>query len=115
MDKFNVVKTIINQTKKRLHLIPEDSISDEEKTKNERIFKDFINSKTEGDNLTALHYASFRRNIKIIKLLIENYAEINALSSHGINMIHKAAQGNKPFAIVYFNKKYIMSLIMKVH
>ena len=110
LDKFNVVKTIINQTKKRLHLIPEGSISDEEKAKNETIFKDFINAKTEGDNLTALHYASFRGNIKIIKLLIENYAEINALSSHGVNMIHKAAQGNKPSAIVYFNKKYNMDL-----
>ena len=111
IDKFNVAETLIVQTKKRLHLSSkEDSISEEEKFKNKTIFKNFINAKTEGDNLTALHYASFRGNIKMIKLLIENYAEINALSSHGINMIHKAAQGNKPSAIIYFNKKFNMDL-----
>jgi len=111
INKFSVVETLIVQTKKRLHLSAEEkSVSEEEKLKNEIIFKNFINAKTEGDNLTALHYASFRGNIEMIKLLIENYAEINALSSHGINMIHKAAQGNKPSAIIYFNKKYNMDL-----
>ena len=110
VDKFNVVETILEQTKKRLHLTSDDNLSQEEKSKNEQIFKDFINAKTEGDNLTALHYASFRGNIKIIKLLIANFADVNALSSHGLNMIHKAAQGNKPSAIVYFNKKYNMQL-----
>ena len=111
LDKTNVIETIINQTKIRLHLSSnDDSLSQEEKSENEKIFKDFINAKTDGDNLTALHYASFRGNIKVIKLLIENFAEINALSSHGLNMIHKAAQGNKPSAIIYFNKKYNMDL-----
>ena len=110
LENEKIVQTIIEQTKKRLHLISDDSLSQEEKSKNEKIFKDFINAKTEGDNLTALHFASFRGNIKIIQLLIANFAEINALSSHGLNMIHKAAQGNKPSAIVYFNKKYNMDL-----
>ena len=54
--------------------------------------------------------ASFRGNIKIIKLLIANYAEINVLTAKGYNMIHKAAMGNKPSAIIYFNKKYNMNL-----
>ena len=110
LENEKIVQTIIEQTKKRLHLISDDSLSQEEKSKNEKIFKDFINAKTEGDNLTALHFASFRGNIKTIQLLIANFAEINALSSHGLNMIHKAAQGNKPSAIVYFNKKYNMDL-----
>ena len=110
IDKTNVVETIIEQTKKRLKLSPEFSLSEEEKSQNLEIFKNFINAKTQIDNQTALHYASFRGNIKIIKLLIENYAEINVISSNGYNMIHKAAQGNKPSAIIYFNKKYGMSL-----
>ena len=104
-DKTNIVEIIINDTKKRLKLISND-LSLEEKTKNKKIFKEFINAKTEKDNLTALHYASFRGNIKTIKLLIENNAEINAQSSHGLNMLHKAAQGNQPSSIVYFYKKY---------
>ena len=109
-DKMNVVETIINNLKKRLHISPEDSLPSEEKSKNENIFKNFINAKTEIDSFTALHYASFRGNIKIIKLLIANFAEINALSTNGLNMIHKAAQGNQPSAIIYFYKKYNMDL-----
>ena len=110
IDKPNMTEIIIEQTKKRLNLTKDSSLSEEEKSVNEEIFKNFINAKTQGDNLTALHYASFRGNIKIIKLLIENHAEINALSTNGYNMIHKAAQGNKPSAIVYFYKKYNMEL-----
>jgi ankyrin repeat protein len=81
-DKKNIVETIVNDTKKRLNLLSSDTLPLEEKTKNEKKFKDFINARTEKDSLTALHYASFRGNIKIIKLLIENKAEINAVSSH---------------------------------
>ena len=110
IDKLNMVEIIVEQTKKRLKLTKDYSLSEKEKSENEEIFKNFINAKTQVDNQTALHYASFRGNIKIIKLLIANHAEINALSSNGYNMIHKAAQGNKPSAIVYFYKKYNMDL-----
>ena len=106
-EKFNLVKLIIDNLKKRLHLSPESSLSSEEKSKNEKIFNDFINAKTETEFLTALHYASYRGNIKIIKLLIENNADVNALSYNGLNMLHKAAQRNQPSAIVYLNKKKI--------
>ena len=99
LDKSYIIETIVNEIKKRLHINEEDSLSKEEKSKNEQIFKDFINEKTESDGLTALHYASFRGNIKIIKLLISNYADINALSNNRLNMIHKTAQGNKPSTI----------------
>ena len=111
-DKTDIVITIIEKTKIRLGLDNNENnnLSQEEKTENLKIFKDFINAKTEGDNQTALHLASFRGNIKIIKLLIANYAEINVLTAKGYNMIHKAAMGNKPSAIIYFNKKYNMNL-----
>ena len=110
LDKPYIVEKIIEQTKKRLKLNSKDSLTNEEIIKNENIFKNYINAKTNDDGLTALHFASFRGNIKIIKLLILNNAEINALSYNGLNMIHKAAQGNKPSAIIYFNKKYNMDL-----
>ena len=110
LDKTDIIEIIINETKKRLHLNLMGSLSSEEQSKNEKIFKDLINARTQADGLTALHYASFRGNIKIIKLLITNYADINALTNNGLNMIHKSAQGNKPSAIIYFNKKYHMSL-----
>ena len=109
-DNYKITKIIVELTKKRLKLTPEFSLSNELKEKNEKIFKDFINSKTQTEYLTPLHYASFRGNMKIIKLLISNHADINALSLNGLNMLHKAAQGNKPSAIIYFNKKYNMDL-----
>ena len=110
LDKTDVIITIIEKTKIRLGLDNKSNITSEEKSQNEKIFKDFINEQTEGDNQTALHYASFRGNIKIIKLLIANHADINSLTHTGYNMIHKAAMGNKPSALIYFNKKYNMSL-----
>ena len=110
LDKTDVIITIIEKTKIRLGLDNKSNITSEEKSQNEKIFKDFINEQTEGDNQTALHYASFRGNIKIIKLLIANHADINSLTHTGYNMIHKAAMGNTPSAIIYFNKKYNMSL-----
>ena len=109
-DKTDIIITIIEKTKIRLGLDDKSVLTPEEKSENEKIFNDFINAKTDGDNQTALHLASFRGNIKIIKLLIANHAEINALTTNGYNMIHKAAMGNKPSAIVYFNKKYNMNL-----
>lgn len=109
-DNLKIVKTIIEQTKKRLNLTNESSLSNEEKSKNEKIFKNFINSQTEIEHLTPLHYASFRGNLKIIKLLISNYANVNALTLNGLNMLHKAAQGNKPSIIIYYNKNYNIDL-----
>ena len=105
-DNFKLVKLIIESTKKRLNLISENSISQEEKSNNENIFKDFINAKTETEYLTALHYAAFRGNIKMIDLLIQNYANVQALTYNGLNMLHKGAQGNSPNSIIYFYKKY---------
>lgn len=37
----------------------------------------WINKQTTKDKFTALHYASFRGNIDIIEILIENKADIN--------------------------------------
>ena len=109
-DKTDLIIAIIEKTKIRLGLDDKSIISHEEKAQNEKIFEDFINARTDGDNQTALHLASFRGNIKVIKLLIENHADINAVTNSGYNMIHKAAMGNKPSAIIFFNKKYNMDL-----
>ena len=103
MDNFKLVKLIIESTKKRLDLI-------QDKNTKEKIFKDFIDAKTETEHLTPLHYAAFRGNIKTIKLLIQNSANVQAISYNGLNMLHKGAQGNSPNSIVFFNKKYNIDL-----
>ena len=106
LDNFKLVKLIIESTKKRLNLNSENSLSKENKEVNEKIFKEFINAKTETEHLTPLHYAAFRGNIKTIDLLVQNFANVQALSYNGLNMLHKGAQGNSPNSIIYFNKKH---------
>ena len=67
----------------------------------EENFKKLINKKnTKG--VVAIHYASFQGNIDIIKYLINYGAEINFLTSRNLNVIHYAAQGNKPNSLMYF-------------
>lgn len=64
-------------------------------------FKKFINKKN-SKGVTAIHYASFQGNIDIIKYLINYGADINCLTSRNLNVIHYAAQGNKPNSLMYF-------------
>ena len=109
-DKYEMAKVIIDSIKQRLKLNHNNFINREDRANNEKIFKEFINAITDDDNLTALHYAAFRGNMKLIRLLIENYADPKAVSGKGFNMVHKAAQGNKPTAILYFNKVHNINL-----
>jgi len=52
----------------------------------------WINTHSLGeDGFTALHFASFYGNIKLIRLLIGNGANIFAVNKPGINMLHVAA------------------------
>ena len=54
-DKTDIIITIIEKTKIRLGLDDKSVLTPEEKSENEKIFNDFINAKTDGDNQTALH------------------------------------------------------------
>ena len=65
-------------------------------------FKNFINCKT-NKGQTPLHYASFVGNIKIIKLLLENNADLFARTNNGFNVLHLATMGNKLTSFFYFS------------
>ena len=71
------------------------------KKKNKSGLTKFINEKND-QGVTAIHYASFRGNVKIIKLLIENGADINISTNRELNVIHYACQGNRPNSLMYF-------------
>lgn len=43
------------------------------------------------DGFTALHFASFHGNAAMIKMLVGHGADIHAVNSQGINMMHVAA------------------------
>ena len=63
--------------------------------------KNFINVKND-QGVAAIHYASFRGNVKIIKLLIDNGADITIKTNRDLNVIHYACQGNRPNSLMYF-------------
>ena len=71
------------------------------KENNEAGLNDFINEKNK-QGTTAIHFAAFKGNVKIIKLLIENGANIYAETKRHLNIFHYSAQGNKPTSLMYF-------------
>ena len=64
----------------------------------------FINEKTDG-GLTALHYAAFKGNLELSKILIKNGASVNAITNLGKNIIHLSSEGNQPSLMIYFLMK----------
>ncbi len=74
---------------------------------NEKQLKIYVNKKAQ-NGFTALHYASFRGNVKLCEKLIENFADINLINNNGLNVIHMAAQGDQPATMVLFKEKYKM-------
>ena len=51
----------------------------------------YVNTPTAKDKFTALHFASFKGNLKIIDLLIKKGADIREPNFYGLNMLHVAA------------------------
>lgn len=52
-----------------------------------------------------MHYATWKGNISIIKELIKKGADIHAVNSNGIGVMHIAAQSDQAQMLVYF--KYL--------
>ncbi|CDW90669.1 dhhc zinc finger domain containing protein [Stylonychia lemnae] len=53
---------------------------------------------------TALHFASYHGNAKMIEMLVDAGANVYATNRQEINMLHVAAQGDSPYSIAYFRK-----------
>jgi ankyrin repeat protein len=68
-------------------------------------FNLFINYRT-NKGQTPLHYASFVGDIKLIKLLIQNGADISIKTNNNFNPLHLASMGNKVTSLYYFIKQY---------
>ena len=87
--------TIIKEIKKKLGFTP--------------TFTSFINSTTI-KGLTPLHYAAYKGNLELSKYLIQNGANVNALTKLGKNMIHMSAEGNHPSLMIYYISKRVMDI-----
>ena len=48
--------------------------------------------------------------MKLIKLLVNNGADINTTNNNGLNILHMASQGNKSTPLYYFIHKYRMNV-----
>jgi palmitoyltransferase len=92
-----VVKIMIDELRIRLGI---DSIKE---------IKTWVNEKT-AEGHSALHYAAYKGNIEIINKLIENGADPEISNNSGLNVLHMAAQGNQPNALIYFFKKYSLDI-----
>jgi len=63
----------------------------------------FINMKNR-NGLTALHFASFRGNVKLIKYLTRNGADPRITDNEGRTVLHVAVQNEQVDSIYYFIK-----------
>ena len=61
------------------------------------ILADWINSQSKcEDSFTAMHFASFFGNFEMIEYLMSHGGNPMATNKSDINMLHVAAQGDKP-------------------
>jgi len=97
MNDTYIVKFLINEVKKQAS----DDCN--------QTLHQFISCKN-NQGLTPLHYASYKGNLEILDLLLENGADINVVSENGQNLVHIAAQGDQPTSIVYLREKYNFNL-----
>ncbi|CDW85828.1 dhhc zinc finger domain containing protein [Stylonychia lemnae] len=86
-----------------LSKIIDDSLQSEYPYKDR--LKYWINTHSKGEEgFTALHFASFHGNIRLIKYLLENGADPSQSNKQGINMLHVAAQGDQPASLYFFKQ-----------
>ncbi len=81
-------------------------------TSDKRYLERFLHKKCR-DGCNPILYAAFRGNIELIELLIENGVNYLELSNKGLNVLHMAAQGDRPEVLVYFKEKYNLDISAK--
>ena len=95
LNKTNLSISIIKEMKKRLG--------------NNNVFIAFINSKT-NEGLTPLHYTAFKGNLEISRYLLQNGADVNAVTNLGKNIIHLSAEGDQPAYMIYYLYKKVIDI-----
>ena len=73
---------------------------------NQKILLTIINLKN-NLGVTALHYASFKGNVSILKLLLCNGADETIITESNLNIIHYCVQGNKPNCLMYYYFRFL--------
>lgn len=105
---FILVDFLVNYGIKKLYKLHKSKIATRDdkvfmRNKVKQIIKVWINVPAENNQgFTALHYASFFGNPKMIKLLIQHGADIHSTNTQKLTMLHLAAQGDQPYSLTYF-------------
>jgi palmitoyltransferase ZDHHC13/17 len=73
------------------------------------LIKQFIDTPS-NNGFRAIHFASYRGNIEVLNLLIQNGADIHCVNNRGLNVIHMAAQGDQPGSLIFFKEKYNLDI-----
>lgn len=95
LNNTSISFSIITETKNRIGYSPS--------------FTTFINAKTE-EGLTALHYAAYKGNLELSKFLLQNGADVTAVTKLGKNVIHWTAEGNQPSLMIYYLFKRVIDI-----
>ena len=74
------------------------------------IIKQWIEQKTLDEEFTCLHFAVFRGNIKIAKMLIEIGADLQSVNKQGLSVMHLAAQGDQALLLAHFKELHGLSV-----
>lgn len=94
IDNLEVVANILDITSKKIG--------------NKADFEKWIDQKSD-NGFNALHYASYRGNIKIIRLLVHHGCNVTLKNDNGLNVMHLASQGNQVSTLIYFNENHNFS------
>ena len=88
-NNYDLTLFIIEEVKKRLGMGANQKLAN------------FINEKNK-EGITALHYAVSNGNIKMVQMLKQFGANLEAITNIGKNIMHIAAGSNQPSMLIYF-------------
>jgi ankyrin repeat protein len=90
-DNKDIVELLLGEYDRRAKLQPEQYNTERKRY--------WINLK-DGEGFACLHYAVFKANFAIARILEDNGADIYLVNSLGLCVMHIAAQGDSPLLIV---------------
>ncbi len=73
-------------------------------------FANWLDTRMGKNGLTSLHIAVYKGDPASVRKLVSSGARTTITSKYAMNVIHFAAQGNKPWPIAYFREEHSMSL-----
>ena len=100
---------------RRLIKLAKHRVEQDSTYQGKKVIHEWVNRKTNDEEFTAIHYASFNGNLEICQMLLEEGADKYALNTHGLNCLHIAAQGDQPGSLYYFHKILNLNLTEKDH